>query len=86
MYSRYSSPNFSTRLASSLPLRGTSLRGFGGVLLIVRPGGGLFTWVSLLPLASALLMALYQLMTRRLAARDERIRALEEELARLHQA
>jgi drug/metabolite transporter (DMT)-like permease len=50
--------------------------GFGGVLLIVRPGGGLFTWVSLLPLASALMMAVYQLMTRRLAARDASLTTL----------
>jgi drug/metabolite transporter (DMT)-like permease len=50
--------------------------GFCGVLLIVRPGGALFTWVSLLPLASALMMALYQMMTRRLAARDAALTTL----------
>jgi drug/metabolite transporter (DMT)-like permease len=50
--------------------------GFGGVLLIVRPGGGLFTWVSVLPLASALMMAVYQLMTRRLAGRDASLTTL----------
>jgi drug/metabolite transporter (DMT)-like permease len=44
--------------------------GFAGVLLIVRPGGGLFTWVAVLPLASAFMMAVYQMMTRRLAGRD----------------
>lgn len=50
--------------------------GFAGVLLIVRPGGGLFTWVSLLPLASAFMMALYQMMTRRLAGHDAALTTL----------
>ena len=50
--------------------------GFGGVLLIVRPGGGLFTWASLLPLASAFMMAVYQLMTRRLAGHDPALTTL----------
>jgi drug/metabolite transporter (DMT)-like permease len=53
--------------------RGTWLAlagGFCGMLLIVRPGGGLFTWAALLPLGNALLMATYQMMTRRLAGRD----------------
>jgi drug/metabolite transporter (DMT)-like permease len=50
--------------------------GLGGVLLIVRPGGALFTWVALLPLASALMMAVYQMMTRRLAARDAALTTL----------
>ena len=44
--------------------------GFVGVLLIVRPGGGLFTAAALLPLASAFMMALYQMMTSKLAGRD----------------
>ena len=44
--------------------------GFLGVLLIVRPGGGLFTPAALLPLASAFMMALYQMMTSKLAGRD----------------
>jgi drug/metabolite transporter (DMT)-like permease len=50
--------------------------GFGGVLLIVRPGGALFDWVSLLPLASALTMAVYQMMTRRLAGHDASLTTL----------
>ena len=50
--------------------------GFAGMLLIIRPGGGLFTWVALLPLCSALLMAVYQLMTRRLAGRDAALTTL----------
>ena len=50
--------------------------GFLGVLLIVRPGGALFTWAALLPLASAFLMALYQMMTSRLAGRDAALTTL----------
>ena len=50
--------------------------GFAGVLLIVRPGGELFTWVAILPLGSALLMAIYQMMTRRLAGRDAALTTL----------
>jgi drug/metabolite transporter (DMT)-like permease len=44
--------------------------GLAGVLLIVRPGGALFGWAALLPLGSALMMAIYQMMTRKLAGRD----------------
>ncbi|HUQ73330.1 MAG TPA: EamA family transporter, partial [Burkholderiales bacterium] len=44
--------------------------GFVGVLLIVRPGGGLFTWAAVLPLFSAFCMALYQMLTSKLAGRD----------------
>lgn len=44
---------------------------FSGVLLIVRPGGAVFTWIALLPLASAFCYAGYQLMTRRLAGVDD---------------
>jgi len=50
--------------------------GFVGVLLIVRPGGGLFTPAALLPLASAFMMALYQMMTSRLAGRDAALTTL----------
>lgn len=50
--------------------------GFVGVLLIVRPGSGLFSWAALLPLASAAMMALYQMMTRRLAGRDSTLTLL----------
>jgi drug/metabolite transporter (DMT)-like permease len=50
--------------------------GFVGVLLIVRPGGGLFTWAALLPLGSAFLMAVYQMMTRRLAGHDAALTTL----------
>ena len=50
--------------------------GLAGVLLIVRPGGGVFTWFALLPLGSALLMAIYQMMTRRLAGHDNALTTL----------
>ncbi len=52
------------------------LAGFAGVLMIVRPGGGLFTWVAVFPLASACLMAVYQLLTRKLAGRDRPLTTL----------
>jgi drug/metabolite transporter (DMT)-like permease len=41
--------------------------GFIGVLTIVRPGSGVFTWASLLPLGTAACFASYQILTRRLA-------------------
>lgn len=44
--------------------------GFLGVLIIVRPGGGLLTPGMLLPLGAALCFTLYQLITRRIGARD----------------
>lgn len=44
--------------------------GLCGVLLIVRPGGALFTPAVLLPLAAAGCFALYQLITRRLSQSD----------------
>lgn len=44
--------------------------GFCGILLILRPGSDLFSLLALLPLGSALLFALYSVLTR-LATRDE---------------
>lgn len=44
---------------------------FIGVLLIVRPGGAVFTWAALLPLGSALCYAAYQILTRRLSTIDD---------------
>lgn len=44
--------------------------GFIGVLIIVRPGGGLLTPAMLLPLGSATCYAFYQLLTRRIGTRD----------------
>ncbi len=41
--------------------------GFVGVLIIIRPGSGVFTWASVLPLGSATCFACYQILTRKLA-------------------
>ena len=38
--------------------------GLLGVLIILRPGSGVFSWASLLPLASATLFAIYSVLTR----------------------
>lgn len=46
------------------------LAGFSGVLIIIRPGSGVFTWASLLPLGTAVLFATYQILTRRYAGRE----------------
>jgi drug/metabolite transporter (DMT)-like permease len=43
---------------------------FGGVLIIIRPGGQLFSWAALLPVANALAFAVYQIITRRLAGQE----------------
>jgi drug/metabolite transporter (DMT)-like permease len=40
---------------------------FIGVLLIIRPGGALFDWPALLPMGTAFAMAVYQVLTRRVA-------------------
>ena len=50
--------------------------GFTGVLLIIRPGGGAFTWWALLPLACAFMFAGYQILTRKLAGHDDPITML----------
>jgi drug/metabolite transporter (DMT)-like permease len=44
--------------------------GLLGVLIILRPGMGVFSWAALLPLASAFLFAMYSVLTR-LTTRDE---------------
>ncbi len=44
--------------------------GMLGVLIILRPGVGVFSWAALLPLAAAFLFALYSVLTR-LTTRDE---------------
>lgn len=46
------------------------LAGFAGVLIVVRPGGVLFTPAILLPLGSALCFGFYQLLTRKLSGVD----------------
>ncbi len=44
--------------------------GMAGVLIVLRPGSGVFSWPALLPLASAILFAVYSVLTR-LTTRDE---------------
>ncbi|QTN47133.1 DMT family transporter [Ectopseudomonas mendocina] len=44
--------------------------GFIGVLIIVHPGGSLFTPAVLLPLSAALCFSVYQILTRRLSEVD----------------
>jgi drug/metabolite transporter (DMT)-like permease len=46
------------------------LVGFLGVLIVIRPGTQLFHWASLFILASATAYAVYQILTRRIAASD----------------
>lgn len=50
--------------------------GFAGVLIIVRPGGGLFTWSALLPLGMAFTYSSYQLLTRRISGTENAINSL----------
>lgn len=47
--------------------------GFAGVLIIVRPGGGLLTPAMLLPVCSATCYAVFQLLTRRIGTRDSAV-------------
>lgn len=65
--------------ALSVPLLGEAvsrgqwaavLAGFVGVLIIVHPGGALFTPAVLLPFGSALCFSFYQLLTRKLSETD----------------
>ncbi|MBC2692822.1 MULTISPECIES: DMT family transporter [Pseudomonas] len=46
------------------------LGGFVGVLIVIRPGGALFTPTIVLPLCSALCFGFYQLLTRKLTGID----------------
>lgn len=38
--------------------------GFAGVMMIIRPGAGVFTWASLLAVGAAICVSAYQLLTR----------------------
>lgn len=44
--------------------------GMAGVIIILRPGSGVFSWPALLPLISAIFFATYSVLTR-LTTRDE---------------
>ena len=52
------------------------LVGLVGVVVIIRPAGSLLHWAALMPLASALFFALYQIMTRQLAAQERTLTTL----------
>jgi drug/metabolite transporter (DMT)-like permease len=46
------------------------LAGFGGVLIILRPGGSLFEWAALLPVLSGLSYGLSMIFARQLGQRE----------------
>jgi drug/metabolite transporter (DMT)-like permease len=50
--------------------------GFIGVLIIIRPGGGLLTPAALFPLCAALAFSLYQIITRKIAGREHPLTTL----------
>jgi len=50
---------------------GAVVMGLLGVVVIVRPGGALFTPAALLPLAGALCLAVFMLLTRKLSETDD---------------
>lgn len=59
-------------LGEKISLRRWAAVGIGmiGVLIILRPGSGVFSWPALLPLISAIFFATYSVLTR-LTTRDE---------------
>lgn len=46
------------------------LLGFIGVLIIIRPGGGLFTLAAIFPLLTAVLFSIYQIVTRKMSGHE----------------
>ena len=50
--------------------------GFAGVLVIIRPGSGIFSVAAALPVATAFFFAGYQLLTRKLAGIDSTVATL----------
>ena len=50
--------------------------GFIGVLVIIRPGAGVFQWAALLPVGVAFFYALYQIITRHLSHRSDPLNML----------
>ncbi len=52
------------------------LIGFGGMLIIVRPGAEMFDWPVLLPVAVAFIGALYQIITRLVREASDAVTAL----------
>ena len=54
----------------------TVIAGFCGVLIIIRPGGGLFGWAALIPLCLSLVYAVFQILTRKYAGADDPLTTL----------
>lgn len=52
------------------------LIGFSGVLIIVRPGGGLFTPAAILPLGLAFSFSSYQIFTRLISGKEDSLNSL----------
>lgn len=52
------------------------IAGFCGVLIIIRPGGGLFGWAALIPLCLSLVYAVFQILTRKYAGADDPLTTL----------
>lgn len=50
--------------------------GFIGVLVIIRPGGGLLTPTAIFPLCSALAFSVYQIITRKIVGRENPLTTL----------
>lgn len=50
--------------------------GFIGMLIIIRPGGGLLHWAVALPLTMAVMYAFYQLLTRLIANQEQPLTTL----------
>ncbi len=45
--------------------------GFFGVLVVIRPGGDVFSWASILPLINAVFFGVYQLLTKKVSEHDK---------------
>jgi len=55
---------------------GVVIIGLLGVMIVIRPGMGIFHWVSILPLITALLSACFQITTRILGRTDKALTTL----------
>ena len=44
--------------------------GLAGAMIVVRPGSEVFQWAALMPIASAVFFALFQLLTRKISVHD----------------
>jgi drug/metabolite transporter (DMT)-like permease len=50
--------------------------GFMGVLIVLRPGGGIFQWAALLPLVSAAGYSVYLILTRKVSGGEHPVTSL----------